>query len=280
MKPNTAHSMKELLLRDFGVDLPISGGNGNSIENAVQILEMDSYSLASIELTYLQCLGQGRRIKWTLIGHELLRESHGVFEKLKIETVEETASEIITQIENYYFDITTCQHEQLPLPASIYNLSIPTVISGYLLKFVENNEFNQAGLGYSLYYGSPGWKATVYIYSHNLNDDDPPTSPRESIVKDHFKQIIEDVGRSVESGLRQEMKIKDVYGTILPDTNVEFLCAELLISEEDELLDSFVFLTVHDGRYFKIRMTTDHYENSVAEAFEFVSAWSVLLEKI
>jgi len=53
-------------------------------------------------------LGIGRRIEWKLIQQTLQNLDGRKIEQMKIETKQTTATEIITQIENYYFDITEC----------------------------------------------------------------------------------------------------------------------------------------------------------------------------
>jgi len=60
------------------------------------------------EYFILECLGIGRGIKWKILEQKLLTHNNKKIDKIKIETKEFTESEIITQIENYYFDITDC----------------------------------------------------------------------------------------------------------------------------------------------------------------------------
>lgn len=100
--------LKDLLKLDFGVDLPISGGFGNSVDNAIIIHRTDLNDYVQTEYFILNCLGKGRCIEWKGVGQELLFHNHRKIDKIKIETIETTRNEIITQIENYYFDITEC----------------------------------------------------------------------------------------------------------------------------------------------------------------------------
>jgi hypothetical protein len=101
-------TLKDLLKNDFGVELPISGGFGNSIENSVIIHKVGINDYVGTEQYILECLGKGRRIRWKILGQEFMNHNNKKIDKIKIETVQLTASEIITQIENYYFDITEC----------------------------------------------------------------------------------------------------------------------------------------------------------------------------
>ncbi len=85
------------------------GGFGNSIESAVIIeRQFPTNNYVGTEYAFLKYLGLGRRIEWKTIGQELLNHNGRTIDKIKIETIETTETEIITQIENYYFDITEC----------------------------------------------------------------------------------------------------------------------------------------------------------------------------
>ncbi|MBT0653357.1 hypothetical protein [Geomobilimonas luticola] len=101
-------SIREMLKNDFGVDLPISGGWGNTIENAVIVHYGIPNDYVSVEHSYLKLLGMGRQVSWKRIQQQLLTVGDRKYDKLKIEVTQETESEISTTIENYYFDITDC----------------------------------------------------------------------------------------------------------------------------------------------------------------------------
>jgi hypothetical protein len=101
-------TLKSLLEKDFNLELPISGGFGNSIENAIIIYRNGINDYVGTEHLILKCLGIGRRIEWKKLGQELITHGSKKIDKIKIETKQFTESEIINQIENYYFDITDC----------------------------------------------------------------------------------------------------------------------------------------------------------------------------
>ena len=100
--------VRQLIKRDFCVDLPISGGTGNSVRNAVVIHYMQPNIYVSVEYAYLKYIGIGKGISWIRISQELFDLDNRTYDKLKIKTVLETDTEVITQIENFYFDITEC----------------------------------------------------------------------------------------------------------------------------------------------------------------------------
>ena len=100
-------SVRQMLKRDFGVDLPIAGGIGNSINDPV-IIESQAGGYRQVENDYLKYVCTGRRVKWELVQRDRVDSGERSIEKVKIKTQETTSEEIITQVENYYFDITDC----------------------------------------------------------------------------------------------------------------------------------------------------------------------------
>ncbi len=101
-------NLRTLLREDFGIDFPISGGTGDSIDNPIIIHKAIPNDYVGVEYDILKCIGIGRKIEWKSIGQELLVPDDKYIDKIKIEVTEKTETEIITTIENYYFDITEC----------------------------------------------------------------------------------------------------------------------------------------------------------------------------
>jgi len=100
-------TIREMLKEDFGVDLPIKGGSGNSIDNPVILIKTEGpNAYVDVEYAYLKYLGLGRSIEWKTLSQELVFHGDRKIDKLRIETKQHTDTEIITQIEAYYFDIT------------------------------------------------------------------------------------------------------------------------------------------------------------------------------
>ena len=101
-------TLKEITLKCFGIELPISGGYGNSIDTPIIIHREVPNDYVSVEYTLLKTIGIGRGIEWKMIRQTLMSHNDRMIDQLKIETKETTETKIITQIENYYFDITEC----------------------------------------------------------------------------------------------------------------------------------------------------------------------------
>lgn len=100
--------LRELLRSDFKIDFPISGGTGDSKSSPIVIHYQVPNDYVGVEYGILRCLGIGRRIEWKLIQQTLLNCDGQMIEQMMIETKQTTETQIITQVENYYFDITEC----------------------------------------------------------------------------------------------------------------------------------------------------------------------------
>ena len=100
--------LKEMLLADFGVDLPISGGIGNSRDAPIVIHYQQPNDYVAVEYAVLRLLGIGRGIEWKFLQNTMFPHGERRLEQMKIEAVWEEGSDRITQIENFYFDITDC----------------------------------------------------------------------------------------------------------------------------------------------------------------------------
>ena len=77
--------IRELLMKAFNKDLPISGGMGNSIDAAV-VLEsagpLNDY--VSLEYQVMDLISQGRDVKWELKGQELVVKDARKYDKLTV----------------------------------------------------------------------------------------------------------------------------------------------------------------------------------------------------
>jgi hypothetical protein len=135
-------TLKYLLKSDFGVDLHISGGSGNSIENPIVIHRTDLNDYTSTEHLILKCLGIRRKIEWKILEQLLISQDEKKFDKIRIETKEMTDSEIITQIENYYFDITECFGNEVKQEKTFNEKDVLEKIKKRLIKLASVSEFN------------------------------------------------------------------------------------------------------------------------------------------
>jgi hypothetical protein len=183
-------ALKELLKSDFGVDLPISGGFGNSIDNPIIIHSTDLNDYVGTEKLILNCLGKGREIEWRILKQEILSHSEKKFDKIKIETIQTTDSEIITQIENYYFDITDCVRNSRSRGNSFNEKEILEKIKKRMIQLERLNDFNKNCINLlkneELFKDT---KLTVAFLDVILNDESLPLF--ESMMNNKRKPIME-----------------------------------------------------------------------------------------
>ena len=106
MKP--AINLREMLLAEFGVDLPISGGTGNSESTPIVVHYREPNDYVGVEYAILNLLGEGRRITWDLLRAYTYEKGGRRFEQMTIQAQWNDGENRITNIENYYFDITEC----------------------------------------------------------------------------------------------------------------------------------------------------------------------------
>ena len=103
--------IRELLMKAFNKDLPISGGMGNSIEEAV-VLEsagpLNDY--VSLEYQVMDLISQGRDVKWELKGQELIIKDARKYDKLTVAVKGINGNPMPLMLEYHYFDITKCMN--------------------------------------------------------------------------------------------------------------------------------------------------------------------------
>ena len=124
--PDESITLHDLLLRDWGTELPIRGGYGRSRENPIVVTTPDAESVALAQVSALRGLGRGRGIFWRTISHALLGDRWPGIEQFKIETIELTETQITTQTENYYFDVSAmiAAHRGWQLPPVIVHRDV------------------------------------------------------------------------------------------------------------------------------------------------------------
>jgi hypothetical protein len=90
-----------------GSDLPISGGNGKrNAPIAIHYRQPNEY--VAVEYKVVGCIAAARRVEWKLLRTALHEDNGRRIEEFKIETTQTSGTQVVTQAENYYFDITEC----------------------------------------------------------------------------------------------------------------------------------------------------------------------------
>jgi hypothetical protein len=178
-------SLKELLKQDFGLDLNIAGGSGQSREDPIIVLSETEVEAAQTELLVLRGIGRGRNLAsqnsgggffWRSIAINLISESSPQIIQRKIETKDIDNDEIVTQKESYYFSRKNLDVEVEHIQNSVVvhedqsaSIRFPYELGWLHFDYKIDNEPQSPGLGYTLAYNAPEIKATVYVYP--IRDD-------------------------------------------------------------------------------------------------------------
>lgn len=103
--------IRELLKKSFNEDLPIRGGMGNSLKEAV-ILEpvgpMNDY--VALEYRVMDLISMGRDVSWELQRQELVVNNGRRCDKLIVAVKGINGNPMPLVLENHYFDITECSN--------------------------------------------------------------------------------------------------------------------------------------------------------------------------
>ena len=250
-------SLKELLKRDFGLNLNIAGGSGQSREDPILVLSDTETEATLTELSVLRGLGMGRNLAdqnrgggflWRSIGINLISESSPQIVQRKIETKEIRPDEIVTQTENYYFSRKNLDTKAEEIQSQIVvhenrsaSIRFPYQLGWLHFDYKIDNEPQSSGLGYTLAYNAPDIEATVYIYPIR---DDAKSQPsflhaemelaRKEIILVHGEDVIEH-----DWGVRTE---KD---------NIQYA---FILKKEPEKA-SVLMISERKGHFVKLRCT-------------------------
>ncbi len=213
------------------------------------MLDSNTIDASMTEMHILMAIGKGRGILWRTLARTPLENNRLSLEQIQIETKEVTASEIITQQENYYFDVSmsvVLRGKVLPTVIAFSDnrtkLGLPYELGWLHYNGVTDNETTVAGLGQSIAYGAPGIKATVYVYDRKHSDI--PSDIDASVVRNEFEVAASDFmeAHPTASRLGELSKSK----ALLIQT----------FKIDDDL--SVVALGVFRGKFIKLRITFVH----------------------
>jgi hypothetical protein len=111
-------TIRELLNDSFLINLPISGGNGCSIEDAIIMEVTEENEYVETEYLVLEFLGYLRSVGWHLIQQKLFSVGDKKYDCLEISVVDLMDRTQAEWKEKYYFDITECYEINAKLFAS------------------------------------------------------------------------------------------------------------------------------------------------------------------
>lgn len=98
-------TIREIISDLFQINLPITGGNGKSIEDAIVMLEDENY--VHNESVVLEYLGFYRFVDWKVLGQKLLCCGDKRFDCITI-SVSEVVDKSEVWTEEFFFDVSNC----------------------------------------------------------------------------------------------------------------------------------------------------------------------------
>jgi hypothetical protein len=258
-----ALSLKELLLRDWGTDLPIRGGYGQSRDAPIVVTSSDAKDVARTQMMTLRGIGRGRGVFWRKLDRRLLGPEWPGIEQFKIETVTIHADQLVTQVENYYFETSAAtdanrasQDPTVVSHSDATGLLFPYEIDWLHFDGLTDNETHAPGLGVSLAYGAPGVKATIYVYNHGRQDI--PNSMTDPWLQAEFENAANDI-RVINTDIRAWPD---------PPNNGAYRVRYYSVGE-DARDATVLWMTVARGKIIKARLTwtRDHFIDKVVSDF-------------
>lgn len=150
---------------------------------------------------------------------------------------------------------------------AFYGINIPEMIHGSALGKPIDNEASSPGLGVTIPFSSPAFKATVFIYDLGLQS--VPEGPMSELVLNHFYQLIKEIESAVEYGVYNYARLTGKYATGSQSRGREILCAEIEIGQGGNSLYSYLYLTGHKDKFVKVRITTPAQQRGAVAARQF-----------
>jgi len=144
----------------------------------------------------------------------------------------------------------------------INNIEIPSNINEFSIVSTTDNEAESPGLGWAISYNSPSRIYDVNCYIYNLGLKSIPNDINSDIVLEHYNAVKNDLYTAVDLGIYQDLKFNDSYGITSDRTKYGVWIAEVSIIQNDTIYDSYIYLTVFDNQFVKIRFTLESDENS------------------
>lgn len=254
-------TLREMLLRDFGVDLPISGGGGRRQEPIV-ITSATVQEAVDVQMQVHRCIGKGRQIAWRL-EDTAVADPASKLVRAGLETVAFLEDQVRTNGEGLYFVFDAlpvgASATVLPAPTGFTDpgcgLRLPHQLAWLHLDAVTDNEPEAPGLGRTVAYGGLGLKGTVYVYDlrRPLHSEDV----EDERVVAHFRQAVGDALKvNAEAKVTRHGVIRDAAGS------GRSLMAVLDLPGEEM---SMVLMTVRNGCFVKGRITFDATERKFGD---------------
>lgn len=251
--------LKQMLLDDFGKNLPIAGGLGQSVDEPIQIMTSDPVQAGLAQLEIARCIYGINRWYWRATESMAVPSSTGPLEKFSSEVKYVEGDKIVTEKRNFYFDISAVDipkgqqlsNVSVPLPR-MAGLGLPWQLGWFHFDGLIDNEIDHPGLGSSVAYSAPQAKMTIYVYDKGMGEQievDP-----DAAAKIEYLQALSD--------------FESMNPTAQPIREHEDGGVRLKIYDSGEVL-SAVLVAPFQNIFFKLRLTLE----ASNEPFMVECAW-------
>ncbi len=238
--------LREQIKKDFGLDLPISGGNANSLNDAMSIHSTDKTEVSWVEMHVLRVVLGIRKWHWRCIAKEIDLSAGHLIEKVVCETKYLSGDTVHIDKRNFYFKLDgleTKQKEIIQLPVIAVRgmgFSVPYQIGWLHYDNLINNEDKYPGMGVTVAYSMPNAKATLYIYDKGEKIIDSVQEPAS------FQQ-------EFESAINSYMSMNPEMGSPTNHSYPNFLMSVFVENKNY----SAICLGTYQNKYVKFRLTSD-----------------------
>lgn len=246
-------TLRDRLIREFGVNLPIDDGSGEEAEPIV-VTATDLQQAVDTQMQVLRWLGEARRVAWRLAGQEISALALKVV-RADIETVTPHEHEVVSRKEAHYFVLQALSADDttfsLPAPRGFVDprsgLCLPCQLGWLHLSDATDNEPDSPGLGWSVAYDSLAVHGTVYVYDKGERQD---TADVESA------RVVAEFRSAVADAFRVNPAAELKHQAIFKDSAGRGRCLLAILDLPGDSM-SAVLLTTTNGCFVKARITFD-----------------------
>jgi hypothetical protein len=261
--------LKKKLLADFGKDLPIAGGAGQSLHDPIVLIASDSSVASDTIAEVVKCIYRVLGWYWMIVKWDVAQEGDADIEKVTVLTKYIEGADVVTEQRNMYFDVSAVNDRaygsqsipivRLPLPTK---MNLPWQLGWFHFDKLWDNSAVDPGLGVSVAYSAPRAKMTVYVYDKGLGDS-ILADPDRCAATEYEQAVQEFDAMNSEASVLNELKEKGVRIRLYASGDVA----------------SAVVVAPVNGFFFKVRLTLqDGREKFMADcAWQTISTFAHLV---
>ncbi len=254
--------LKRKLLADFGKDLPIAGGFGQSLHDPIVLTASDSSVASDTIAEVVKCIYRVLGWYWMVVKWDIAQEGNADIEKVTVLTKYIEGADVVTERRNIYFDVSVVNDRsygsqsipivRLPLPTK---MNLPWQLGWFHFDKLWDNSAVDPGLGVSVAYSAPRAKMMVYVYDKGLGD---------LILADPDGSAAAEYEHAV-----QEYDVMNLEASVLSELKEKGIRIRLYALGDET---SAVVVAPFNGFFFKVRLTLQ----DCREKFMVDCAWHTI----